>query len=136
MAMLSWRQSSRLPTRTCETIEAGSDCGRVASKPGYGFGERGRTDSETTETNQTGWATRPTSQEPKTGLRIDSTRAGSSASQSYLLHDSLTILRLVTFKCPCSVSLFLTPASVAAVLASSFMLCALAFATTPFRVTV
>src|ERR1700719_1252968 len=54
----------------------------------------------------------------------------------YWLQDSLTIFRLVTFKCPCSLSFFLTPVSVAAVFASSFRLCALAFATTPLRVTV
>ena len=52
------------------------------------------------------------------------------------LHDSLTIFTAVTFKCPCSLSLFVIPLSLAASFASSFILCIVAFETTPVAVTV
>src|ERR1700686_3441187 len=54
----------------------------------------------------------------------------------YLEHESLTICTSVTFRCPCSVLSFFAPVSWATSLASSFMLCAIAFWTTPVAVTV
>ena len=52
------------------------------------------------------------------------------------LHESLTILTCVIFKCPCSLSLFAMPLSLAASFTSSFILCMVAFETTPVAVTV
>lgn len=54
----------------------------------------------------------------------------------YFLQEVETIFREVTVRWPCSVSSFFMCASAAALLASSFMLCAVAFFTTPCAATV
>src|SRR5439155_9136185 len=58
------------------------------------------------------------------------------SSATGYLHDSLTIFTSVIFMWPCSASLFFMPLSFAASFASSFMLCIVAFDTTPVAVTV
>ena len=50
------------------------------------------------------------------------------------LHDSLTIFTFVIVMCPCSVLPSFMPLSFAMSLASSFMLCILAFETAPVAV--
>ena len=52
------------------------------------------------------------------------------------LQESLTIFTPVTFECPCSLSSFFMPLSLAASFASSFMLCIAAFETMPVAVIV
>src|SRR5216683_4971758 len=66
----------------------------------------------------------------------ESWRRASSLTSSYFEHESLTICTSVTFKCPCSALFFFMPVSWAMSLASSFMLCAVTFETTPVAVTV
>src|ERR1700676_1330295 len=56
--------------------------------------------------------------------------------QRYLRQDGLTIFTFVTFKCPCSLLLLAAPVSCATSFAPSFMLCIIAWETTPVRVTV
>jgi hypothetical protein len=54
----------------------------------------------------------------------------------YYLQESLTIFTFVMVKCPCSLFFSVAPLSFAISCVSSFMLCNLAFDTTPVAVTV
>jgi hypothetical protein len=59
-----------------------------------------------------------------------------SVESRYYLQESLTIFTFVMVKCPCSLFFSVAPLSFAISCVSSFMLCNLAFDTTPVAVTV